>query len=118
MKRYAQVPENDILLAVLLQPVVEWLEDDGTRSLEDPWNYNAHLRDTLTELGITFIEIGDKAKDIAERVEIVRRYLRQGTNICCLQGTAVLCLSSLASVANCVSDFVRELDIRAGIQTY
>ncbi|EKM53817.1 uncharacterized protein PHACADRAFT_211456 [Phanerochaete carnosa HHB-10118-sp] len=57
-------------LFFLLQPVLEWLQDDGIRSLEDPWNYNAHLRTTLTELGIPFVEIGEELKDIAERVEI------------------------------------------------
>ncbi|GJE97877.1 AAA domain-containing protein [Phanerochaete sordida] len=63
-------------LFFLLQPVPAWLEDDGIRSLEDPWNYNAHLRATLTELGIPLIEIGEDVKDLDQRVDIVRKHLR------------------------------------------
>lgn len=51
------------------------MEDDGIRSLEDPWNYNAQLCATLTELGIPFIEIGDNVRDMLERVEMVERHL-------------------------------------------
>ena len=60
---------------VVLQPVAEWLKDDGIRSLEDPWNYNIHLCSTLTELGIPFVEISAEMRDLTDRVEYVRGHL-------------------------------------------
>lgn len=60
---------------VVLQPVVDWLEDDGVRSLEDPWNYNNHLCSTLRELSIPFIEIDESVRDLSERVKLVEAHL-------------------------------------------
>ncbi|KIP05131.1 hypothetical protein PHLGIDRAFT_74753 [Phlebiopsis gigantea 11061_1 CR5-6] len=55
--------------------VTEWLEDDGVRSLEDPWKYNSHLCSTLTELDIPFIEISADMRNLKDRVEYVRGHL-------------------------------------------
>ncbi|KAI0359483.1 hypothetical protein OH77DRAFT_1395516 [Trametes cingulata] len=58
-------------LFVVLKPVAEWFEDDGVRSLEDPWKYNETLFRTLEELGIPYVTIGEETKDISARVEFV-----------------------------------------------
>ncbi|OCH91053.1 hypothetical protein OBBRIDRAFT_753829 [Obba rivulosa] len=63
-------------LFVLLEPVTEWLTDDGVRSLEDPWKYNEVLTTMLHNLGIPFIQIGEETKDIGTRVELVRNCLQ------------------------------------------
>ncbi|KAI0712795.1 AAA domain-containing protein [Cerioporus squamosus] len=68
-------------LFVVLEPVAEWLVDDGVRSLEDPWRYNGVLYKTLADLAIPYITLGATVKDVAERVDYVVRYLtgvRQG----------------------------------------
>ncbi|KAI0333201.1 hypothetical protein GY45DRAFT_1245171 [Cubamyces sp. BRFM 1775] len=58
-------------LFVVLEPVTEWLEDDGVRSLEDPERYNSVLFATLRELGIPYVTIGTEMKDICARVDFV-----------------------------------------------
>ncbi|KAI8968820.1 AAA domain-containing protein [Trametes punicea] len=58
-------------LFVVLEPVREWIEDDGIRSLEDPWRYNEALVATLRELDIPYVTIGENIKDIRERVDLV-----------------------------------------------
>lgn len=60
---------------VMLNPVPEWIKDDGVRSLEDPWQYCNYLRDTLRELTIPFREVGEDVKDIDDRVRLVRRWM-------------------------------------------
>lgn len=59
---------------MILQPVAEWLEDDGVRSLEDPWKYNIRLREMLTTLDIPFEEIAETTKDLSRRVDLVIEY--------------------------------------------
>ncbi|KAI0740539.1 AAA domain-containing protein [Earliella scabrosa] len=58
-------------LFVVLEPVVEWIEDDGVRSLEDPWRYARELKKTLDNLAIPYIALGVETKDLLERVELV-----------------------------------------------
>ncbi|KAH9888526.1 AAA domain-containing protein [Cubamyces lactineus] len=62
-------------LFVVLEPVTEWLEDDGVRSLEDPGRYNSVLVATLRELGIPYVTIGTETKDIRARVNLVLEHL-------------------------------------------
>ncbi|KAL4246290.1 P-loop containing nucleoside triphosphate hydrolase [Abortiporus biennis] len=62
-------------LFIVLQPVKEWVVDDGVRSLEDPWRYNQILARTLDELGVPFVELGEGIRDLRERLEIVKRHL-------------------------------------------
>lgn len=61
----------------MLQPVQEWFEDDGVRSLEDPRVYNTHLFAVMEELEIPFVCIGEERKDIRDRVDFVRELLGQ-----------------------------------------
>ncbi|KZT10827.1 uncharacterized protein LAESUDRAFT_809721 [Laetiporus sulphureus 93-53] len=63
-------------LFVVLQPVREWMIDDGVRSLEDPWIYLQTLHATLDELKIPYIVIGEDTRDINHRVGLVRHYLK------------------------------------------
>ncbi|KAI0364831.1 hypothetical protein BV20DRAFT_955415 [Pilatotrama ljubarskyi] len=72
-------------LFVVLQPVAEWLEDDGVRSLEDPWKYNDALFSTLEELRIPYVTIGEETKAIDARVDFV---------ISCLKGKLTLSMSA------------------------
>jgi len=58
-------------LFIVLQPVKEWIKDDGVRSLENPWNYNKHLFATLEELNIPYVTIGADLKDLDSRVAFV-----------------------------------------------
>ncbi|EMD32885.1 hypothetical protein CERSUDRAFT_87609 [Gelatoporia subvermispora B] len=62
-------------LFVLLQPVIEWIVDDGVRSLEDPWRYNSALMKTLDGLEIPYVQIGEETKNIQARIEFVLSYL-------------------------------------------
>ncbi|KAH9833399.1 AAA domain-containing protein, partial [Rhodofomes roseus] len=64
----AILPLYRISLFIVLQPVKEWMRDDGVRSLEDPWNYNKELFATLEELNIPYMTIGADLKDIDSRV--------------------------------------------------
>ncbi|KAI0077241.1 hypothetical protein K474DRAFT_1116053 [Panus rudis PR-1116 ss-1] len=63
-------------LFVVLQPVSEWIYDDGVRSLEDPWNYVDTLRRFLEEYDIPFWEISESVKSLVERVALTKEYLR------------------------------------------
>ena len=60
---------------VVLEPVTEWLEDDGVRSLEDPERYNRVLFTTLRELGIPYVKLGAEMKNIRARVDLVLSHL-------------------------------------------
>ncbi|TFK82321.1 hypothetical protein K466DRAFT_590602 [Polyporus arcularius HHB13444] len=66
-------------LFVVLEPVAEWLVDDGVRSLEDPWRYNEELYKTLANLEIPYITLGGAVKGILGRVDYVVRYLTAAT---------------------------------------
>ena len=65
----------EVVRSVILQPVPDWLVDDGVRSLEDPWIYNRRLCSTLQELDIPYIEIGESVRDLSERVKLVKSHL-------------------------------------------
>lgn len=56
---------------VLLQPVPEWLVDDGVRSLDDQQECLVTFRGVLSELGIRFEEVGVEMKGLADRVAFV-----------------------------------------------
>ena len=71
-ERYRSLP---IILLVVLQPVKEWIHDDGVRTLEDPWTYNRRLFETLEELNIPFVTIGADLKDIDSRVAFVATFV-------------------------------------------
>ncbi|KZT63462.1 hypothetical protein DAEQUDRAFT_733789 [Daedalea quercina L-15889] len=62
-------------LFIVLQPVKEWIRDDGVRSLEDPWQYNKQLFATLEELNIPYVTIGADLKDIDSRVAFVATFV-------------------------------------------
>ena len=70
------VPNTLCPSQVVLNPVEEWREDDGVRSLEDPWAYNTTLFQTLQDLQVQYIEIGEETKDLKERVEHVLAHFR------------------------------------------
>ncbi|KAI0919369.1 hypothetical protein AcW1_003921 [Taiwanofungus camphoratus] len=86
-ERHRKLLENDELqkilplyresLFIVLKPVAEWIQDDGVRSLEDPWKYNGKLIETLKALRIPFVQIGERMKDIQARVEYTRLCLSQ-----------------------------------------
>ena len=56
---------------MVLEPVVEWIEDDGVRSLEDPWKYARELKKTLDNLAIPYMTLGVETKYLLERVGLV-----------------------------------------------
>ena len=58
-----------------MQPVADWIIDDGIRSLQDPLNYTAQLCLILTELDISFIVIPEELKNLDERVALVKSHL-------------------------------------------
>lgn len=61
--------------AVVLQPVKEWIHDDGVRALENPWTYNQRLFETLDEMNIPYVTIGADLKDIDSRVAFVATFV-------------------------------------------
>lgn len=79
MNHAATVERNRVayFFQVVLKPVAEWIQDDGVRSLEDPWKYNGKLIETLKALRIPFVQIGERMKDIQARVEYTRLCLSQ-----------------------------------------
>lgn len=64
----------------MLNPVEEWREDDGIRSLEDPWAYTSCLFQILRDLEIPWVEIGDEMKDLNGRVKLVKTYFYDTDN--------------------------------------
>ena len=63
----------------MLEPVEEWIEDDGVRSLEDPWKYTRALYATLSALKIPWKSIGVERKSLKERVEFVGKLVEPAT---------------------------------------
>lgn len=53
---------------ILLGPVEEWLVDDGVRSMDNQTECLLIYRKLLSELGITYQEVGPEMKELAERV--------------------------------------------------
>ncbi|PVG01696.1 hypothetical protein CPB86DRAFT_683379, partial [Serendipita vermifera] len=58
---------------ILTGGVKEWIEDDGIRSLYDPYEVTSYFRDVLERLGMEWHEIGENIKDLQERVDWVLR---------------------------------------------
>jgi nicotinamide riboside kinase len=58
-------------LFVLLHPVVEWLEDDGVRSLDDPQKYPTVFKEYLEKFKLDYEEMGDSVKGLEDRVDMV-----------------------------------------------
>jgi nicotinamide riboside kinase len=58
---------------ILLTPVLEWLVDDGVRSMDDGHRCLVVFRQVLSELEIKYEEIGADMKDLSDRVEFVKR---------------------------------------------
>ncbi|KAF7348791.1 hypothetical protein MVEN_01398800 [Mycena venus] len=58
-------------LFVLLAPVKEWIIDDGFRHVGDEAEIFAIFRDTLSELGIRYREIGSDMRFLPERTAFV-----------------------------------------------
>ena len=56
---------------MVLEPVEEWIEDDGVRSLEDPWKYSQVLHATLAELHIPWMVLGAETKNLQARVDCI-----------------------------------------------
>ncbi|KAH7343654.1 AAA domain-containing protein [Rhizoctonia solani] len=56
---------------ILLNPVKEWIEDDGVRSLADPSGYPSTYRQYLNQFGIKYYEIDSSLKDLDGRVNVV-----------------------------------------------
>lgn len=73
MPEFQQVlPEYQASLFVLLIPVKEWMIDDGFRHVGDQTEVLRIFRETLSELGISYREIGQEMQFLAERVEFVK----------------------------------------------
>lgn len=62
-------------LFVLLNPVPEWLVDDGIRSLDNQVDCLKVFKQVLSELEISYSEIGPETKDLDDRVTIILRHL-------------------------------------------
>jgi hypothetical protein len=58
---------------ILTDGVEAWRIDDGVRSLYNPWEATEVFRKKLTELGISYNEIGENILDINERVDWVMK---------------------------------------------
>ncbi|KAF7338902.1 hypothetical protein MSAN_02213400 [Mycena sanguinolenta] len=58
-------------LFILLTPVREWLKDDGFRHIGDEAEILAIFRNTLSELGIQYREIGPEMSFLPERTAFV-----------------------------------------------
>jgi nicotinamide riboside kinase len=65
------LPRYQTSLFVLLTPVKEWLIDDGFRHVGDETKILTIFRDTLTELGIRYREIGSDMRFLPERTSFV-----------------------------------------------
>ncbi|KAI0063599.1 hypothetical protein BV25DRAFT_1854021 [Artomyces pyxidatus] len=70
----AALPAYRHSLFVLLQPVAEWLVDDGVRSLEDGWRCHEAFRVMLSNLDIPHIELDGTSRWLEERVALVRMF--------------------------------------------
>lgn len=60
-------------LVILTDGVEAWREDDGVRSLYNPWEVTAVFEKKLMELAIPYNKIGDNILNINERVDWVMR---------------------------------------------
>ncbi|KDQ53777.1 hypothetical protein JAAARDRAFT_136621 [Jaapia argillacea MUCL 33604] len=60
---------------ILLEPVPEWLVDDGVRSLDNHVECSRVFKEVLEELGIAYTVINAETKDLAERVEVALNLL-------------------------------------------
>lgn len=58
---------------VLLQPIAEWLVDDGVRSLDDGTRCFDMFKTVLRELNIPYVELGSECRYLEDRVGFVRR---------------------------------------------
>jgi predicted ATPase len=59
-------------VVILAGGVKEWQgQDDGVRSLYDPFGVTDYFRATLEQLGIAYNELGEEIKDLNERVDSV-----------------------------------------------
>ncbi|KAJ7598371.1 AAA domain-containing protein [Mycena floridula] len=56
---------------VLLEPVAEWLVDDGTRHIDNQEECYGIFEQILSELGIWFRPIGPSVKNLEERTSLV-----------------------------------------------
>ncbi|KAJ6529217.1 AAA domain-containing protein [Mycena capillaripes] len=65
------LPQYRKSLFVLLTPVKEWVVDDGFRHVGDETKILAIFRDTLSELGIAYREIGPDMRFLPERMSFV-----------------------------------------------
>jgi len=61
-------------LFVLLEPVEEWIVDDGVRLLENQRGCFEIFQVTLQQLGIEYRLMGSKLKPISDRVEVVMKW--------------------------------------------
>ncbi|KAG8751263.1 hypothetical protein FRC14_008036 [Serendipita sp. 396] len=58
-------------VVILTDGVEEWREDDGVRSLYDPWKVADVFRRKLAALRIPYHEVGEDMKDLGERINWV-----------------------------------------------
>lgn len=65
------IPMYQSSVFVLLNPVPDWLVDDGVRSMDNQVECSLVFRKALSELGISYSEIGPETRDLHERVAIV-----------------------------------------------
>jgi GTPase SAR1 family protein len=66
----ASLPQPSLRSTIILTDgVKEWIEDDGIRSLYDPFEVTGHFRQLLRGLGVEWHEIGENIKDIQKRVD-------------------------------------------------
>ncbi|KAJ6471593.1 AAA domain-containing protein [Mycena vitilis] len=65
------LPQYQKSLFILLNPVKEWIVDDGFRHVGDETRILTIFRDTLAELGIRYREIGPSMRFLPERTSFV-----------------------------------------------
>ncbi|QRW13640.1 AAA domain protein [Ceratobasidium sp. AG-Ba] len=69
------LPDYRTALFVLLHPVAEWIEDDGVRSLDDPYKCPIVFKTVMNNLNISFKEMGGELKGLEDRVDKVLEWM-------------------------------------------
>ncbi|KAF7292108.1 hypothetical protein MIND_01237500 [Mycena indigotica] len=59
-------------LFILLTPVSEWIVDDGFRHVGNEVDVTKIFQETLHELGIHYVEIGEETQKLEDRVNLVQ----------------------------------------------
>jgi nicotinamide riboside kinase len=76
------LPSYRAALVILLEPVPEWLFDDGIRSLDEPTRCFDTFVTVLRQLAVPYHRLGPGTPDLAKRVDLVLDICKQKMNIC------------------------------------